>query len=148
MYSNGLKLKAILTVSIASGLAATLGIAKVITGGHLFLASTVLGTAVGPAPMIVRSVVELCIGLLFAVAAIAFAWRQRWGLRAIRRWWLAWVAYEIGLVLGRGVERLTFGTAADLSFAFGFAIAVLIAGLCAQASVCEEFVTPKATPQE
>jgi hypothetical protein len=140
MSSDSHTFKAVVSVSVATGLLVTLGIAKAILGVHLLLASTVLGAAIGPAPMIVRSAFDLAIGLAFAVAALAFAWRKEWGLSFIRRFWISWAAYELGLLLGRSVERLMFGPTVDASLAFGFVIAVVVAGLFAEASTSDDFV--------
>jgi hypothetical protein len=129
-----------LPISIASGVVATFGIAMTIMGGHLLLASTVLGSAIGPAPLMVRSIVELFGGVLFATAGIAFAWRRAWALSVIRLGWIPWVAYEVGLLLGRSAERLTFGSGTDTLFAFGVIVALTLAGLCARAPACSAFV--------
>src|SRR5258708_692375 len=119
MSRRRLNMAAVLTISIVSGVSATLGIATAIVGGHLLLASTVLGSSSGPAPMVVRGIAELLGGTLFAVAGIAFSWRRSWALSVIRFGWLPWVTYEIGLLLGRSAERLTFALGEDL-LVFGF----------------------------
>lgn len=141
MAARRLNFTVVVPISIASGVIATYGIATTIMGGHLLLASTTLGSMSGPAPMIVRGIVELFGGMLFAAAGIAFAWRRLWALSVIRLGWLPWVAYEIGLLLGRSGERLTFGPGADAVFAFGAIVALALAGLCARAPACDAFVT-------
>ena len=141
MSARQLSITAILAISIASGVTATFGIAMTIMGGHLLLASTILGSASGPAPLVVRGIVELFGGMLFAVAGIAFAWRRSWALSVIRLGWLPWVTYEIGLLLGRSAERLTFGPGVDVLFAFGAIVALVLAGLCAGTLACDAFVT-------
>jgi len=115
-----------------------------IMGGHLLLASTILGSAIGPAPLIVRGAVELVCGLLFAAAGLAFAWRHSWALSVIRLGWLPWVAYELGLLLGRSAERLTFGPGTDVLFAFGAMVALVLAGLCARMHACDAFIVERA----
>jgi len=140
MSSHRIGFAAALPISIASGVVATFGIAMIIIGGHLLLASTILGSAVGPAPLIARSILELLGGVLFAAAGIAFAWRRAWALSVIRLGWLPWVTYEVGLLLGRSAERLTFGPGVDVLYAFGVIVALVLAGLCARASACDAFV--------
>lgn len=140
MSVRRLSLAASLPISITSGVIAVFGMAMTMTGGHLLLASTVLGSAIGPAPFIVRGIIELIGGVLFAASGIAFAWRHSWALSVIRLGWFPWIAYEVGLMLGRSAERLTFGPGADAVFAFGVIVALAVAGLCARTSACDAFI--------
>lgn len=133
----GARLKAAVPVAVASGIASVFGAAKITMGAHLLVAAG--GTAsVGPAPHLMRGIADIAVGVVFASAGIALAWRQQWGLILIRKAWPAFALYELGLMLGRALEagRLIDGVALTLAFvAF-----IVISGLFANSAACERFV--------
>jgi hypothetical protein len=93
-------MKALFPISFACSVAAVFGTAKVVFGAHLVLATTVLGPRFGPVSVLALGSMDLVVGVISAMAGIAFMLRKRWARSVLVHGLLPFAFYEVGRQLG------------------------------------------------
>lgn len=89
-----------LPVAVVGGFCAAFGLTKAIFALYLLAATTVLGVAVGPYPLILISTADAVVGVIVIITAVSLILKHQLALLAIRRGIVPLISYEVGRELG------------------------------------------------
>jgi hypothetical protein len=138
VFQNRFSMKISFPALWAAGFFLMFGVAKALFALHMVLATTLLGPATGPLPLLVLNCFDAAVGIAAAVTALFFVKRSPLAGKIMKFGWVSLMFYEVGRALGlaaAGIGGIVDGK--DLVMSLLLLLLLISAGVCASSPASE-----------